>query len=634
MTWPLAFTLDRGVISPGDPQLTTWMLDWDWHATLHQPTHLFDANVFYPAKHSLAFSENLYGIAIFVFPLRALGVAPLTAHNIALLFGFFFSAFGAYLLGRTISGCWIAGIAAGIFYAYVPWRFAQMPHIQNVWSGWLPILIVALLHYARTPSWRNAALFGGAFLMNGLTNIHWLLLGSLAIALSVPIAVRAPRDWIRIAVCTLIALALLSPFLIPYARVATLYGMERRWDETKFYSATLRNWLMPAPVRLYERFTNHDVDGELWLFPGVLGIAFSIIGLTRERRDHRAIALLWILLGIIGSLGLHAFFHRFLFAHVPGFRAIRVPARWANIAYVGMSMLIALAASWMASKRRVLAYVVAILFIIELRAAPILWHSVAPDPRPVDRWLATQRARIIELPIGDQFEYTYMFHATAHHRPMANGMSGFVPPETERLTQLWSEKSPELFEELRHIGIDTVIVHADLLGFWAPHTRELLRHELDAGRLQFVGRFDASVEGDWVFALNGPPRPRTEALERFLNKQLTPSSETIALLDYPHFAETIHGNALFSGWAMSPFGIRKVDLLFDNGLVRLPTQLVEDKGLSTGMPWYPQTPRPRFLAGFDKRPPSIREITEVQVEITDGRGHKTLLEGVPITWIR
>src|SRR5438105_2603594 len=353
MTWPLAFAIDRAVIYPGDPFINTWITDWDWYATFHQPTHLFQANAFYPAKDSLAFSENLYGVALILFPLRAIGVAPLTAFNVGMLLGFFFSAFAAYVLGRMISGSWIAGIAAGIFYAFVPWRFTQLPHIQHVWGGWLPMMIAALLHYARTPSWRNAALFGGAFLMNGLTNIHWLLLGSLAIALSVPIAVRSPRDWIRIAVCTLIAFALRAPFLIPYARVAKLDGMERHWDEAKHYSATLRDWLNPGVTnRFYRRFADTKIDPELWLFPGAFGMALSIIGVTRGRRDHRAIALLWITLGIIGSLGLYAFLHKFLFAHVPGFRAIRVPARWANIAYAGMSMLIALAVSWIASKRR------------------------------------------------------------------------------------------------------------------------------------------------------------------------------------------------------------------------------------------------------------------------------------------
>src|SRR2546423_165032 len=125
MTWPLARNLRTAVAYPGDPYINAWILDWDWYATLHQPLHLFQANAFYPAKDSLAFSENLYGIALLLFPLRALGIGPLTAHNAAVLLGFAFSGFAAFLLGRMISGSAPAGIAAGIFYAFVPFRFTH-----------------------------------------------------------------------------------------------------------------------------------------------------------------------------------------------------------------------------------------------------------------------------------------------------------------------------------------------------------------------------------------------------------------------------------------------------------------------------------------------------------------------------
>src|SRR5881398_2909851 len=62
MTWPLLPNLRTAVSDPGDPFINVWVLDWDWYATLHQPLRLFEANAIYPAKHSLAFSDHLYGI--------------------------------------------------------------------------------------------------------------------------------------------------------------------------------------------------------------------------------------------------------------------------------------------------------------------------------------------------------------------------------------------------------------------------------------------------------------------------------------------------------------------------------------------------------------------------------------------
>src|SRR5436309_15226791 len=69
LTWPLARTLGSAVAWPGDPFINIWILDWDWWATFHRPLSLFQANTFYPAKDSLAYSENLYGIALLLFPL-------------------------------------------------------------------------------------------------------------------------------------------------------------------------------------------------------------------------------------------------------------------------------------------------------------------------------------------------------------------------------------------------------------------------------------------------------------------------------------------------------------------------------------------------------------------------------------
>ena len=112
MTWPLAPRLNHVAADPSDPFINIWILDWDHYATFHRPFSLFDANIFYPTRDSLAFSENLYGIALLLIPFRAV-VSAVTAYNIAMLGGFAFSGFAAYLLGVRLTGSFIAGIAAG-----------------------------------------------------------------------------------------------------------------------------------------------------------------------------------------------------------------------------------------------------------------------------------------------------------------------------------------------------------------------------------------------------------------------------------------------------------------------------------------------------------------------------------------
>jgi hypothetical protein len=627
MTWPLLPNLRTAVAYPGDPYINTWILDWDWYATRHQPLRLFDANAFYPAKKSLAYSEHLYGVALLLFPLRAAGVAPLTAHNVAMLLGYAFSGFAMYLLGRTITGSAWAGVAAGVFYAFVPFRFTQLPHLQHVFAGWLPMMLVALLHYARRPSWGRAALFGAAFLMNGLSNVHWFLFGAVMIALSVPVAVPRPRDWLRLAAATAVALALLLPFLLPYAEVSKLYGMRRTPAELWDSSATLRDWFNPGLTnRFYKRFADVRINPERWIFPGVLSIALAAAGGIMTRRERRpfAIALLWIAIGFVGSLGLHTFFYRFLYAHVPGFGAVRVPARWANIAYIGMAILIAAALA----KRRWIAIAAVALFLVELRAAPIRWYLVVPEPRPVDRWLATQPVRIIEVPFDDgEAEYGVMLRATGHHRPMANGVSGFVPPEFARLSALWKAPgvSDEFVDEIRRLGVDLVVVRGEEA---LERERAWLRRELARGRLQFIRRFDNARWGDFVFSTRGGSGSIPEA---FLRGEYVRNEVTFGILDFPPPGRLDNKSGWFVGYALSPHGIREVNLLFNNGAIRFPAVLKPDESVSKAHPWYP-VPAPRFVRLFPERPPGVWRETDVQVEIVDGRGVRTRLESRWIEW--
>jgi len=64
--------------------------------------------------------------------------------------------------------------------------------------------------------------------------------------------------------------------------------------------------------------------------------------LVEGRPDAIVVGSLLALLGFFGSLGVRFPFHRILFEAVFLFRSIRVPARWATIAY-----LRALQLSWL-----------------------------------------------------------------------------------------------------------------------------------------------------------------------------------------------------------------------------------------------------------------------------------------------
>ena len=60
MSYPYSVHPASGVLTIGtDTDYCIWALGWDVHAFLHQPFSIFDANIFFPFKHTLAWSENL-----------------------------------------------------------------------------------------------------------------------------------------------------------------------------------------------------------------------------------------------------------------------------------------------------------------------------------------------------------------------------------------------------------------------------------------------------------------------------------------------------------------------------------------------------------------------------------------------
>src|SRR2546425_10269329 len=195
MTWPWVTHLRDAATDPGDPYLNSWILWWDYHQTFHSPLNLFHANIYYPYRYTLAFSEHNYGIALLCFPLFALGLRPLTVHGLATLFGLAFSGYGMFRLARTLTGA--AGVAwvAGIVFAFLPYRFGQLPHLNYLSAGWIPILLEALVLFTRDRSRKQAVWFGIAFLMNGLSCVHWFVLTLIPLALSAAILLLRSGAW-------------------------------------------------------------------------------------------------------------------------------------------------------------------------------------------------------------------------------------------------------------------------------------------------------------------------------------------------------------------------------------------------------------------------------------------------------
>ena len=99
----------------GDPLFSIWRMAWVRHQLSTDPRHLFDANIFYPLRATLTYSDSMILPALATAPLSWLRVHPVVAYNIALLASFVCPGVAAYVLARGLGteplGAWIAAVA-------------------------------------------------------------------------------------------------------------------------------------------------------------------------------------------------------------------------------------------------------------------------------------------------------------------------------------------------------------------------------------------------------------------------------------------------------------------------------------------------------------------------------------------
>src|SRR6185503_13426836 len=91
---------------------------------------IFNANIFYPATGTLAYSDHLLLQSLVLAPLYAVTRDTVLCYNVLLLASLVASALAMHLLMRTVAGteagAWVAGLAWG----FGSYRFAHLIHLQ------------------------------------------------------------------------------------------------------------------------------------------------------------------------------------------------------------------------------------------------------------------------------------------------------------------------------------------------------------------------------------------------------------------------------------------------------------------------------------------------------------------------
>src|SRR5437867_4177959 len=88
MTYPQAVHLGSRIGEHYDSLFSVWRLAWIAHQLPRDPLHLFDANIFYPAARTLAYSDALLLPALVAAPFLWARVDPVVVHNLLVMASF------------------------------------------------------------------------------------------------------------------------------------------------------------------------------------------------------------------------------------------------------------------------------------------------------------------------------------------------------------------------------------------------------------------------------------------------------------------------------------------------------------------------------------------------------------------
>lgn len=495
----------------GDPLLGAWILGWDADRLKHALAGVWDAPILFPDRHTLAYAEHLLGIAFFVAPVIWATGNSIAGHNVAFLLSYVLAGGGMYLLARSLTGRRDAAFLAGVAFAFGPPRAAQLSHLQVLASGWMPIALWGLHRYLTRRSRRALVVFAVAFVLQSLSNGYFMYY--LAIAAAVVALYELSRPQMAgqrapalggLAVAGAVILAALLPVAVAYLTVRRDTGFTRGYGDWTMFSADVKSYLSAGGAnRLWAPVLNFDGAPERQLFPGLTVLILSALAIWPSRHPeisegmphsaaassraplYAAIAAVFFLLslGPEPAVWSHRLFkwgpYLWLTWIVPGFNAIRAPARLATGVYLALSVLAAFGFARVTTRssprlRLAVAATLGALIFIEGLAAPI--PLVAFDPRgrtadrPVYRWLGRSApGAVLELPIYEWAiapTLTYQYATLTHRHPIVNGYSGrgsamqsFLGGLSSPLGEL--DRMDGALDLLQAIGIRYVVVHPD-----------------------------------------------------------------------------------------------------------------------------------------------------------------------------
>jgi hypothetical protein len=484
-------------VAPGDGRAIAWIITWVAHA-LATGEPLFDANMFFPSRGSLAMIDPMPALGVISAPLWYATGNAMLVYNVMKIAGPALSVWATAKLAYAWTRDELAALVAGIAFGCSSFTMLHNGHIQLTWSAGIPLIVLALDRWWTKPTWPRAALWWAAAVVTAL--ISWYLAVIVAIAAGLWLVWLFVAAWrsderagdvtlkaIQLACGGLLAGAVLLPFAAPF------FGRGSEAGETLAYAASWQSYLVPHEHTIAGRWlvsqgwaNPQGIWGEHSLFVGWLVLALALAGAafalsSHAREDRGRAAFLITLIAVSASLslgpspsGLAPFD---LVARLPGASGFRATARFGLLVTLGCALL---AGYGLAGLRRslprarialplaALVLVLAEPYVIDVPGGPPQAERM-PDIYTLAVDDGAKAGVALPMYAGETFwflESDYLLYSTsARFLPLANGFGRWAPdPYLDIARASRTFPSADAAAVMRAYGITHVMLHGARYG--------------------------------------------------------------------------------------------------------------------------------------------------------------------------
>lgn len=508
LTFPLIFHLGNYATGVGDELVMAWIQNWDIHALVTNPFNIFNANLYYPFHHTLAYAESLIFTSILAFPIQMLVGEPIATVNFTFISSLTLLGFSLYLLAYYLTKNYFFSVLSGVLVIFSPAVLDYATHMQILAIEWVPLAILSFLHFIKTKKSRYFLLSLIFFIVqvyNSFMPGYFIVVSFIIIYLYQFIYLR--KQAIKLITLNnifflIVTLLLIIPVIVPYYQVSKEFNYVRDIRDAVHFAMQPEDLLYPSNhTRIYSfltslPFNQTSQNGEFK--PGFIGVIFSLLSFItiyyffihfKKKKNilissFASIGLLGLILslGPVLHLGRHTVHQPFLvplpyalfYYLLPGFQGFRNSARWEMLFILAMAIAIPLVMDQIcrkySNKKIIYLSFILIFFCIFEFNFPMRFFSVTPRSNfpPVYQWLNTTEkdAVVIILPIYNwnmphvDEEINREYFSTVNFRKTVNGYTSFSSPPWQQLVIKTMEQFPsaEEVKQLRSLGVDYLII--------------------------------------------------------------------------------------------------------------------------------------------------------------------------------